>query len=113
MTWIGEVWQLCRGDEVLGEITITEADFPWLSGRFAPRSGFADVEPLFVEELGLLDVLQESNSKADVEAWEAAYDRISETVRLVAPSEPVAEFLLHIKGDLAWFRWSDEPFDES
>ncbi|MBX6751337.1 MAG: hypothetical protein IRY85_17015 [Micromonosporaceae bacterium] len=24
----------------------------------------------------------------------------------------VPEFLLHIDGDQAWWRWSDEPFDE-
>lgn len=24
---------------------------------------------------------------------------------------PVAQFLLHLAGEEAWFRWSDEPFD--
>ena len=24
----------------------------------------------------------------------------------------VPEFLLHIEGDTAWWRWNDEPFDE-
>ncbi|MEV6847472.1 hypothetical protein [Actinoplanes sp. NPDC051411] len=24
----------------------------------------------------------------------------------------VPEFLLHIQGDEAWWRWSDEPFDD-
>ncbi|MDK0524423.1 hypothetical protein [Streptomyces sp. ML-6] len=28
-----------------------------------------------------------------------------------APGGPVAEFLLHIEGDRAWFRWNDEPFE--
>jgi len=30
----------------------------------------------------------------------------------VAPSGPVAEFLLHARGDTAWFGWSAEPFDD-
>jgi hypothetical protein len=46
--------------------------------------------------------------------WEAAYDRIRQAVRLLAPDgRPVAEFLLHIDGDDAWWRWSDEPFPKS
>ncbi len=31
---------------------------------------------------------------------------------LTSPDGPVPEFLLHIEGEQAWFRWSDEPFDE-
>ncbi|MFJ6982810.1 MULTISPECIES: hypothetical protein [unclassified Streptomyces] len=49
---------------------------------------------------------------AHAEAWEAVYARIGEAVELVAPDGPVAEFLLHIEDDRAWFRWNDEPFDE-
>ncbi|GLZ29723.1 hypothetical protein Lesp02_19130 [Lentzea sp. NBRC 105346] len=99
------VWHLRRGDELLGTITITDGDFPWLSGRFAPEPGFAEFAPLFAEELALLE-------SEDWEAWEAAYDRISGQLTLVAPDGPVAEFLLHVQGDEAWFRWSDEPFDQ-
>ena len=109
---MGEVWHLRRGDVVLGEIAITGGDFPWLYGRFVARPGFAEVEPLFVAELALSRVLTESASEVDVETWEAAYDRVSQAVSLVGPSGPVAEFLLHIDGDEAWFRWSDEPFDD-
>ncbi|MFF8837616.1 hypothetical protein [Streptomyces sp. NPDC015130] len=39
---------------------------------------------------------------------EADFPRLS----LVAPSGPVADFLLHISDDRAWFRWSDEPFED-
>ncbi|MEE1941937.1 hypothetical protein V1L54_21440 [Streptomyces sp. TRM 70361] len=50
----------------------------------------------------------------DEEHWaerEKVHDRIRKTISLTAPSGPVAEFLLHIDGDRAWFRWSDRPFD--
>src|SRR5688572_30468985 len=90
---IGEVWQLRRGDEVLGEITITDAGFPWLSGSFVARAGFADVAPLFAEELALSEASADDDSVANIEAWEKAYDRIAKTMTLVAPSGPVAEFL--------------------
>ena len=90
MRWVGGVWQLRRGDEVMGEITITEADFPWLSGSFVARAGFAEVAALFAEELALSTVIADDDSAANVEAWEAAYVRIVETMTLVAPSGPVA-----------------------
>jgi hypothetical protein len=105
MPFIGEIWRVERGTEVVGEITVTEADWPWLNGDFAPGPGFADLRPHFARELALVETIDE-----DIEAWEAAYARASEGVRLVAPAGPVAEFLLHIEGDAAWFRWSDEPF---
>jgi hypothetical protein len=41
-----------------------------------------------------------------------AHDRVRQVVGLVSPSGPVPEFILHIDGDEAWFRWSDERFDE-
>ncbi|WP_344088473.1 hypothetical protein [Luedemannella helvata] len=109
---ISGTWRLVRGDEVLGEIVITDADFPWLSGSFAARPGFAAVAPLFVEELALSAALEDDDSPAAIRAWESAYDRIVATMSLVSPAGPVAEFLLHIDGAEAWFRWSDEPFDD-
>jgi hypothetical protein len=47
----------------------------------------------------------------DDDAWEAAYDRVRAAVSLIAPDgQAVPEFLLHIEGQDAWWRWSDEPF---
>ncbi|WP_424556283.1 hypothetical protein [Streptacidiphilus pinicola] len=100
----GDVWQLRRAEEVVGEIVIEEGDFPWLSGRFVPAGGFADVKPLFDRELALVE-------EEDLDEWDAVFREIRETFQLVAPAGPVAEFLLHIDGDRAWFRWSDEPFE--
>src|SRR5688572_23008777 len=108
---IGEVWQLRRRDDVVGEITISDADFPWLAGTFVALPGFAEVAPLFAEELELTRRIEDDDSKATVEEWEAVHRRIATMLTLVAPSGPVAEFLLHIDGSDAWFRWSDEPFD--
>ncbi|MDX2544715.1 hypothetical protein ACOT81_20305 [Streptomyces sp. WI04-05B] len=106
MGFEGQVWRLRRGEESLGEIVIAEADFPWLSGRFVPEPAFAEVEPWFVETLALIEAER-------YDEFEDAYDRIARALTLVAPSGPVAEFLLHIQGDQAWFRWSDEPFGEA
>ncbi|GAB3150965.1 hypothetical protein GCM10027161_50630 [Microbispora hainanensis] len=106
---VEQVWQLRRGGEILGEIRVDEGDFPWLSGRFVARSGYAAVEPLFVEELALI----EADGELDYDAWEAVYARISDQVKLIAPDGwPVTDFLLHISGQDAWFRWSDVPLKE-
>lgn len=91
----------------IGEILIDDADFPWLSGRFSAGPAFGAVRDLFARELALA----ERDEEGHWEEWEAVYAEIGRRVRLVSPDGPVAEFLLHIEGDRAWFRWSDEPFE--
>ncbi|MFF5482170.1 hypothetical protein ACFY5C_33320 [Streptomyces sp. NPDC012935] len=105
MGFEGEVWRLMRQEELLGEIVIDEADFPWLNGRFVPMPTFGEVQPWFDESLTLMEA-------EEYERFDDSYDRITATLSLVAPSGPVAEFLLHIRDGRAWFRWSDEPFDD-
>ncbi|WP_345695356.1 hypothetical protein [Kitasatospora terrestris] len=105
MGFVDEVWRLVRQEELLGEIVIDEADFPWLAGRFVPTEAFGEVEPWFDESRALLDA-------GEYERFDEAYDRIAGALSLVAPEGPVAEFLLHVKDGRAWFRWSDEPFDD-
>ncbi|GIJ13108.1 hypothetical protein Van01_63220 [Micromonospora andamanensis] len=43
----------------------------------------------------------------------APYETVRNAVTLRYPDgQEVPEFLLHLDGDEAWWRWSDEPFDE-
>ncbi|MET7486473.1 hypothetical protein [Streptomyces sp. NPDC005538] len=106
MGFVGEVWQVRGGEETVGEILIDDADFPWLSGKFTPGPAFDAVRDLFIQELAL------AQADDDWSLWEEAYDEIRRRVTLTSPDGPVPEFLLHIEGERAWFRWSDEPFDE-
>lgn len=70
--------------------------------------GFEEVRPLFAREVQLLGHIDD-----DIEAWESAYDAIRRTITLKCPDgQVVPEFLLHIDGDEAWWRWSEEPFDD-
>jgi hypothetical protein len=94
------------GDSVLGDIEVSDADFPWLLGRFVAGPAFSSVAHLFARELDLVN-------SDDLDAWEAAYRAIeSQDLRLLRPDgTAVAEVLLHVDGDTAWFRWSDEPFE--
>ena len=46
------------------------------------------------------------------EAWQAVQHKIRQTTWMSYPDgSPVPEFLLHIDGSEAWWRWSNEPFD--
>ena len=102
----GSIWTLHRrkDETLLAELVITGGDFPWLRARIEARDELAEVRPLFVEELRLLDYINE-----DAESWERAYDAVVDAVTLRHPGgHIVAEFLLHLDRDEAWWRWSDE-----
>jgi hypothetical protein len=103
------VWPLMHGKELIAELVVTGGDFPWLNARVRAMPGFEEVRPLFVEELRALEHIED-----DLGAWQAAYDNIRSAVELVYPEgHPVPEFLLHIRGDDAWWRWSDEAFTQA
>jgi hypothetical protein len=100
-------WHLTDGDQILGTLTVTDSDFPWLHGKFALVEAFSSWRAAFDEEFRLLETIDDN-----VEEWEDAYRPIADALTLRNPAgQPVAEFLLHIQGNDAWWRWSDEPFD--
>ncbi|MFD8431745.1 MULTISPECIES: hypothetical protein [Streptomyces] len=116
MGFEGETWHVrgapgtgerAEAGAEIGEILIEGADFPWLSGRFRAGPAYGAVRDLFARELALA----ERDDAGHWAEWETVYAEIERRVRLVSPDGPVAEFLLHIEGDRAWFRWSDEPFE--
>lgn len=67
---------------------------------------FDDLRPLFADQLRVLEQLDRNTT-----AWEAAHGRIRQLVSLErSGGHAVPEFLLHVDGDDAWWRWSDKPF---
>jgi hypothetical protein len=103
----GPTWQLLRGDQIVADLIVYGGDFPWVNARLEPKEGFEEIRPIFEDELRLLDADDEN-----VEAWEQAYYRVRSEVKLAHPDgHLVPEFLLHIDGTEAWWRWSDEPFE--
>jgi hypothetical protein len=109
MTDEARVWQLVDGEGLVAELVVTDGDFPWLNAEVRATERFERVRPLFEEELRQADRLDGGPA-----GWEAAYDRIRQAVRLLAPDgRPVPEFLLHIDGHVAWWRWSDESFPDA
>ena len=104
-----QAWRLMQREELLAELIVTGGDFPWLNARIRAMPGFEAVRPPFEEELRALGHIDD-----DVGSWQAAYDRIRRAVSLLYPEgRPVPEFLLHVDGEDAWWRWSDEPFTQA
>jgi hypothetical protein len=47
MGFVGETWRLYHQQELLGQLVVTDADFPWLRARFQAEPSFETVRPLF------------------------------------------------------------------
>jgi hypothetical protein len=108
-----EIWRLhaATDDALLGRLTVYDRDFPWLSAKFAATPAFEPLRPLFQKEAQLVQALEDDDRPAN--AWSSAYEQVRATVHLLSPDgAQVPEFLLHIDGDEAWWRYSEEPFDE-
>jgi hypothetical protein len=102
----GEVWKLYAGDDLAADLVVTRGDFPWLVARVEHRPGFESVRSLFDEEWA-------ATQAEDWDRAERSYRAVNDATRLVDPQGvAVAEFLLHVQGDQAWWRWSYEPFED-
>src|SRR4051794_36950616 len=106
MTGQDEVWKLFAGDEIVANLVVTGGNFPWVEARVEAHPEFEAFRPLFDAEW----------AATDSEDWDRAdelYGEIKQAVRLVdSNGVEVAEFLLHVQGNDAWWRWSYEPFDD-
>jgi hypothetical protein len=94
---------LKKGDKLLGVLRSYSIDFPWLLCKFEPTDAFVEIEPLFQEELKILNT-----DNFNDEAWESVYSQIEAFgVRLVNINkvEDISDFMLHIQGDEAWCRY--------
>lgn len=91
--------------EVVGVLTVTGGDFPWLEGAFVPSAGFDKWRATFAEESRLVEF--EDLEESDVyEAWESLVEQITAALNMVTPQGQVVEdFLLHIDGAHATWRW--------
>lgn len=93
-------YRVVRNGMLLGTLTRTGSDMPWWEGEFDPAPGFESIRPLFDQERGLLDA-------DDMDAWGAAWEELSVGLVLEPTDgrEPITEFLLHIDGRQASWRY--------
>jgi hypothetical protein len=101
--------KLMRGDVQLGVLTLYDLDQPWFYCHFEPEPAFEQVRPLFAAEQELLndDSGTDFDEDADEDAWVRAYQDIQRLGLLLIPDvgEVIDDFLLHIDGTEAWFRY--------
>jgi hypothetical protein len=110
MTDQPEIWTLHRDGAIIAELRVTGRDMPSLSAAITRLAGFEAIEPFFTEDLEFLELPDPDGN--EVQRWEELSDRYLAGTTLHHPSgAPAAEFLLHIDGDVAWWRWSDAAFD--
>jgi hypothetical protein len=103
-----ERWRLVAGDDLVGVIVVVERNFPWISGTFEATATFDRFADLFRREIELV----EADLDRELPEWEHVYRSIRQSLQLLRPDGSIVpEFLLHIHGSEAWFRYSDEPFD--
>jgi hypothetical protein len=106
----GDKWTLHRAGDGsrLADLVIYDWDFPWVNAKVEHVDGLDEFRPLFDAEVALLERVDDH-----VDAWEAAAGAVRAAVSLRYPEgNAVPEFLMHIQGDEAWWRWNDEPFDD-
>ena len=100
------IWRLHAGEEHLADLVVDGGDFPWLEARCVAQPGLERFRALFEQELAAID-------GDDMETADAIYGRKRERLRLTYPNGgDVPEFMLHIQGERAWWRWHDEKFEE-
>ena len=101
----GDVWRLHRDGREVARLTVIDSDWPWVYADVEALPGFDDFSPIFLEE-------QQAWEAEDWDRADACYERIRAALTLTYPDgEQVAEFLLHIDGAAANWRWHDVPFD--
>lgn len=102
-------WTLLDGEVQVATLIVDDADFPFLRARVEATTAFSAVRPMFDEELRALETIDEAP-----DAWDRTYLEIQSRLTLVDPTgRAVPEYVLHIDGDRAWWRWSDEPFEQT
>jgi hypothetical protein len=108
-----QVWRLKYRGEDVAALEVVDSDFPWLMATVHPLPRFSEVRAIFDTAASrALDGTEGGWDDETVESWEQILERIRADFDLVRPDGvTVAEFLLHIDGDAASWRWSDTPFD--
>lgn len=98
--------QLKQGSAILGNLHLVKVDQPWFFCKFTPTADFREFEELFHREVTLLNT--GFVNKSQEEEWDAVVDTI-DTLNLTLEDKndktTIKDFLLHIDGSEAWFRY--------
>lgn len=94
-------WQLNGKGILYGSLFLERIDQPWYHCRFEPTNAFQEIERLFLEEIRVLN-------ENTFDEWKQCYDAIDLLqleLRSGESQRTIDDFLLHIEGKHAWFRY--------
>ncbi len=99
-------YTLYRHKSVLGHLTVTEIDFPWISCTFTPEHEFESVQDTLAR-FRAVDIRHEQK-------WEQARQEVRRLGFVIEPASAqetafYPEVLLYIKEGTATFRFSSTP----
>lgn len=103
---IGTEFSFYRGRTLLGLITITGYDQPFIKASFKPSEEYHMVKDLFDKELSYVS---EPDFSSKISMWEDIYKKILKPGLYLISVQEDQEYkiknpLIHIEGDCAWFR---------
>jgi len=102
VTNLDRQWLLKRGADVLGWLTETGLDQPWIICRFEPTEQFVSVQPLFDDVFRLIN---EDDDWNRAEALQKQIDALGLTLEISGGQKIINEFVLSIGNGEAWFRY--------
>ncbi|HVE55475.1 MAG TPA: hypothetical protein VNB22_01515 [Pyrinomonadaceae bacterium] len=94
-------FHLKQKDKLLGTLRSYDSNFPWINCKFEPTEAFQAIKPLFDEKIEFL----ESGDFENLEAADKQLENLAIKLVNLEDGKIVNEFLLHIQGDEAWFRY--------
>jgi hypothetical protein len=89
-----------EGQTVLGVLTVTDVDQPFILCSFQPTEEFEHHRSLFEERLRLV----ENEDWSAFEAVDEQIRRLGLVLKRMNDGAEIDEFLLHVRGKEAWFR---------
>ncbi|GAA2436735.1 hypothetical protein GCM10010421_28130 [Streptomyces glaucus] len=92
-----------QGDTHVGTLLLDHIDQPWLHCRFTATAAWDSVRPVLAAWTQAVES-DDSNELAVDEALEAV-DALQLALVAVAGSERIDDFLIHVEGDTARFRY--------
>jgi hypothetical protein len=95
-----EIWELRRGDVLVGRLVIYDQDMFWYTARFEPTAEFAPYRPLFQEGAAL----REGDDPDRWAAWQEQVRGLGLMLVRLRDNVAASDFILYIDGAAADFR---------
>jgi hypothetical protein len=100
----GRSWQLMRGEKHLGTLTLDYIDQPWFHCDFDATPEWVAVRPTLEAWTEATLAVNDPDELQIARAWQAV-EALQLTLVPIHDGELIDEFLIHVEGDEARFRY--------